>query len=120
MNKQDLGVAGEKLACKALKKQGYRIIDQNYRCRHGEIDIIARHKEYLVFVEVRSKSSKSFGCPEESVTAQKKQILISAALDYLNSHENLPPDWRIDFVAVEFDETGKNAVRIEIIENAVC
>lgn len=119
MSRQDLGAAGEKLACHTLKKKGYRIIDRNYRCRHGEIDIIARHKECLVFIEVRSKSVKSFGSPEESITVQKKQKMISSALDYLNSHKNLPSDWRIDFVAIEFDETGKNAVRIEVIENVV-
>jgi putative endonuclease len=119
VRKQDLGSAGEKLACKALKKKGYRIIGNNYRCRYGEIDIIAIQKDCLVFVEVRSKSGNSFGTPEESVTVQKMQKLVSTALDYLTTHKDVPPDWRIDFVAIEFDAAGKKATRIEIIENAV-
>jgi len=119
VSKQELGGAGEKLACTALKKKGYRIIEKNYRCRYGEIDIIAAQKDCLVFVEVRSKSSISFGSPEESVTSQKKQKLVTAAMEYLNTHADMPPDWRIDFVAIEFDSTHKKATRIEIIENAI-
>lgn len=119
MSKQEIGNNGEKLACSALKKKGYHIIEKNYRCRYGEIDIIARQKDCLVFIEVRSKSTAAFGLPEESITAQKRQRIVSAALDYYNSRENLLADWRIDFVAIEFDETGKKATRIEIIENAI-
>jgi putative endonuclease len=119
MSRQELGNTGEKLACSALKKTGYRIIEKNYRCRYGEIDIIARQKDFLVFVEVRSKSDNSFGSPEESITTLKKQKLISTAQEYINSHEGLPQDWRIDFVAIDLDTTGKKATRIEIIENAV-
>jgi putative endonuclease len=119
VRKLDLGNAGEKLACSALRKKGYRIIGKNYRCRYGEIDIIAIHKDCLVFVEVRSKSGSSFGTPEESITAQKMQKVVSTALEYLNNHKDVPPDWRIDFVAIEFDAACKKATRIEIIENAV-
>ena len=119
MSKQELGGAGEKLACSALKKKGYRIIEKNYRCRYGEIDIIAVQRDCLVFVEVRSKSSISFGSPEESVTSQKKKKLVTAAMEYLNTHTDMPPDWRIDFVAIEFDSAHKKATRIEIIENAI-
>ena len=56
MNKQEAGKAGERAACNALQKKGYRILERNYRCRHGEIDIVARHKGCLVFIEVRSKT----------------------------------------------------------------
>jgi putative endonuclease len=119
MSRREMGNQGEKLACAALKKKGYRIIDKNYRCRYGEIDIIARQKDCLVFIEVRSKSGTSFGSPEESVTSQKKQKLVSTAMDYLNAHEDAAGDWRIDFVAIEFEAGGKKATRIEIIENAV-
>jgi len=119
MSRSELGKAGEKLACGALKKKGCRIIDKNYRCRYGEIDIIATHRGSIIFIEVRSKSGNSFGSPEESVTAQKRQKLVSTALDYLDKHPDAPPDWRIDFVAIEFDPSGKKATRIDIIENAI-
>jgi putative endonuclease len=118
MKRKELGALGEKLARDFLKKKGYRIRETNFRCREGEIDIIALKKGYLVFVEVRTKTSADFGSPEESVTFAKKEKLIASALTYLNSHRDLPSLWRIDFVAVELDQNGK-ATRIELIENAI-
>ena len=118
MKRKELGAVGEKLAKNFLKKKGYRIRQTNFLCREGEIDIVAEHKGYLVFVEVRTKTGASFGSPEESVTFAKKEKLIATALSYLNSHQNLPDNWRIDFVGVELDQKGK-ATRIELIENAV-
>ena len=118
MKRKELGDIGEELAKKFLKKKGYRIRETNFRCREGEIDIIAEKKDYLVFVEVRTKTSSGFGSPEESVTSAKKDKLITSALTYMSSHKNLPSSWRIDFVGVELGENGK-ATRIELIENAI-
>jgi putative endonuclease len=118
MNRQEVGKLGEKAAQRFLKKRGYRVRETGFRCRHGEIDIIARQKEYLVFVEVRTKSNLDFGTPEESITQAKKERLIASALTYTNTHQNLPPLWRIDVVAIELDDKGK-AKRIELIENAI-
>ena len=118
MKRKDTGALGEKLAKDFLKKRGYHILETNYRCPEGEIDIVARKKDYLVFVEVRSKKSLEFGTPEESITLTKKQRLKTTASRYLQTHNNLPPSWRIDFVAIEFDPQGKLS-RIDLIENAV-
>jgi len=118
MKRKELGNTGEKLARDFLKKKGYKIRDTNFRCREGEIDIVAEKKGCLVFVEVRTKASSGFGSPEESVTFAKKEKLIASALTYLNNHQNLPESWRIDFVAVELDQKGK-ATRIELVENAI-
>jgi putative endonuclease len=118
MKRKELGDIGEKLARDFLKKKGYKIIGSNFRCREGEIDIIARKKDYLVFVEVRTKASTGFGSPEESVTFAKKEKLISSALTYMSEHRDLPESWRIDFVAIDIDPNGK-ARRIELIENAI-
>ncbi len=118
MNRQETGKLGEKLAQKFLKKRGYRIRETNFHCRWGEIDIVAQQKDYLVFVEVRTKSSLDFGTPEESITQSKKEKLIALALAYINTHQNLPPLWRIDVVAVEVDQKGK-VNRIELIQNAI-
>jgi len=118
MDRQEVGKLGEKAAQKFLKKRGYRIRETGFRCRHGEVDIIAQQKDWLVFVEVRTKSNLDFGTPEESITQAKKEKLIASALTYTNSHQNLPPLWRIDFVGVELDDKGKPK-RIELIENAV-
>ena len=118
MSRQEIGKLGEKLATKFLKKRGYRVLETNFRCREGEIDIVAQQKDYLVFVEVRTKSNLDFGTPEESITQGKKERLISSALSYISTHKNLPPLQRIDVVAIEVDDKGK-AKRIELIENAV-
>ncbi len=118
MKRKELGDIGEKLARDFLKKKGYKIRETNFRCREGEIDIIAQKKGCLAFVEVRTKTSSDFGSPEESVTFAKKEKLIASALSYLNIHKDLPESWRIDFVAVELDPKGKTT-RIELIENAI-
>src|SRR4030066_1054827 len=118
MDRQEVGKLGEKAAQKFLKKRGYRIRETGFRCRHGEIDIIVQQKDYLVFVEVRTKSNLDFGTPEESITQGKKEKIIASALTYTNTHQNLPALWRIDVVAIELDEEGK-AKRIELIENAI-
>jgi len=118
MKRKELGNAGERLARDFLKKKGYRIHESNFRCRAGEIDIIARKKDWLAFIEVRTKSSANFGSPEESVSTAKKEKLVALALSYINSHQNLPPNWRIDFIGIELGHKGK-ATRIEHIENAV-
>jgi len=118
MNRQEVGKLGEKAAQKFLKKRGYRIRETGFRCRRGEIDIIAQRKDWLVFVEVRTKSNLAFGTPEESITQAKKKKLIALALAYTSTHQNLPPLWRIDVIAIELDDKGKPK-RIELIENAI-
>jgi len=118
MDRQQVGKLGEKAAQKFLKKRGYHIRETGFRCRHGEIDIIAQKKDCLVFVEVRTKSSLDFGTPEESITQAKKERLVTSALSYSTSHQNLPTLWRIDVVAIELNDRGKTK-RIELIENAI-
>ena len=118
MKRRDTGILGEKLAKDFLKKRGYHIKETNYRCPHGEIDIIARHKDYLVFIEVRTKRSLEFGSPEQSITPTKMERLKATAAHYQQSHDNLPQLCRIDVVAIELNQKGEPS-RIELIENAV-
>ena len=118
MQRRNTGILGEKYAKDFLKKRGYRILETNYRCPQGEIDIVARQKDFLVFIEVRTKTSLEFGSPEESITSTKRNHLRTVAYHYQQSHRNLPQQWRIDFVAVELNEKGKPS-RIELFENAV-
>jgi len=119
MKKQQTGRLGEDLACRALKKKGYHIIERNYRCRYGEIDVVAKKDDYLVFIEVRSRTVNSFGTAAESVTAVKRQHLVATAMDYLGSHDNLPEDWRVDFVGINLDASDSHLHGMEIIENAL-
>ncbi len=118
MKRRDTGILGEKLARDFLKKRGYRILETNYRCSHGEVDIVAKHRDFLVFVEVRTKTSLEFGSPEESITPAKKERMRATAFHYQQTHDNLPPLWRIDVVAVELNQKGEPS-RVELIENAV-
>jgi len=118
MKRRDTGILGEKLAKDFLKKKGYHIWETNYRCPEGEIDIVAKHRDYLVFIEVRTKKSLEFGSPEESITPTKMGKLRAVASHYRQTHNNLPPLWRIDMVAVELNQKGKLS-RIELIENAI-
>ena len=118
LQRKEVGARGEKLAADFLKKRGYRILQKNFRCREGEIDIIAQKDECIVFVEVRTKKSTAFGTPEESVTLAKREKLISLANTYIQDYDKPRQSWRIDVVAVEL--TPDNRVsRLEHIENAV-
>ena len=118
MKRRDVGILGEKLARDFLEKRGYHIWQTNYRCPEGEIDIVAKHEDSLVFIEVRTRKSLEFGSPEESITPAKMEKLRTVAERYRQTHDNLPASWRIDVVAVELDASNK-ASRIELIENAV-
>jgi putative endonuclease len=118
MKRRETGELGEKLACDFLGKNGYHILETNYRCPDGEIDIIAQQEDTLVFVEVRTKRSSTFGSPEESITPTKMERLRTVAAHYGQNRGNLPATWRIDVVAIQMDSKGKVS-RIELIENAV-
>ena len=118
MKRRDVGILGEKLARDFLEKRGYQIWQTIYRCPEGEIDIVAKHEDSLVFIEVRTKKSLEFGSPEESITPAKRERMRATASYYRQTHSNLSLLWRIDVVAVELDQKGKLS-RIEHIENAV-
>lgn len=116
--KISLGKLGEDLAAKKLVELGYSLIAHNYRCAYGEIDLIARHGDQLVFVEVRTRRGTDFGTPEESITARKQAHLIVAAQNYLQENTVGDVHWRIDVVAVEMTKDGK-LLRVDVLENAV-
>lgn len=110
MLKTDIGKNYEEVAVKHLKKSGYKIIEQNYRLKVGEIDIIAKDKKTLVFVEVKYRQSKEFGTPGEFVTVQKQNKIIKTALMYLKQN-NIESDFRFDVISICNNETEhiKNA-----------
>ncbi len=105
-----IGTAGEKAARSHLEGRGYKILETNYRCPLGEIDIIARENSTVVIVEVRTKTGSAFGRPEESITALKAHQLRRLALYYLQSVYKREIPCRIDLVAVILNE-GDNSVR---------
>lgn len=111
-----LGARGEDLAVKYLKKKGYKLIERNYRCQWGEIDLVARQGDTLVFVEIKSRSSHDFGLPQEAVGRFKQEKLVQVARAYLAEHrltENIT--MRFDVVAVQLTASGPD---IELIQDA--
>lgn len=112
MNRRAVGTAYEKQAGAYLAEQGYEILEYNFRCRAGEIDIIARDAEYLVFLEVKYRESEECGNPLEAVDRKKQRVISRAAAYYCLTHgygETTP--CRFDVVAI----LGK---RISLIKNA--
>lgn len=106
-DRQDLGQLGEKLACDFLKKRGYQIIDQNYRTRGGEIDIVAKEGKTVVFVEVKTRKSAAFGYPEEAIDERKRHKLAMTAECYLIEHRLHDADYRIDAIGIEMEPDGR-------------
>jgi putative endonuclease len=100
-HRKSLGKKGEDLAASYLQKsQGYRILQRNYRCAFGEVDIIAKDHDVLSFIEVRTRKSEDFGNPKESITKRKQDQLSKVALEFINRHSLQHLKARFDVVAV--------------------
>ena len=104
----DLGKKGEKIAATHLAKQGYKIKERNWRFGKDEIDIIAEHDNFLVVVEVKTRSSSYFGNPEEAVDEQKQGFLIRAANEYVIQKE-IDLEVRFDIFSIII-ESGKQTI----------
>ena len=114
MDKITIGKKGEQLAASFLMKKGFEIVMRNYRFKHAEIDLIIRRDDWLIFVEVKARSSTDFGEPEEFVDARKVNKMYEAAEEYIYS-----TDWqghiRFDIVSVKLEAEPV----IEIFEDAI-
>ncbi len=112
----EIGKFGEKIAANHLKRNGYRILENNFRCKFGEIDIIALHRDTMVFVEVKTRKNNLFGTPAQSVNQAKQQRIIKTAFYYLKKHRKFDKNIRFDIVEV-WHEDGK-IKNTNIIPNA--
>ncbi len=113
--RQKFGEESESIAASYLKKQGYKIIEQNYRTKLGEIDIIAREKDTIAFIEVKSRKSKNFGSPKWAVTPKKQRKISMVALWYLKTTMQSNVKARFDVVSII---SSKDKPSIEIVKNA--
>ena len=113
--RQILGKMGEDLACGELRRRGYAILARRYRTRLGEIDIVARDGETIVFVEVKARTDAAFGGAGAAVTGWKQQRVARMAADFLARRRCGEVPCRFDVVAIDFDKSGP---RIEVYENA--
>ena len=118
MTKQtmQIGKTGEKQAAQYLEEKGVIVLTMNYHTPYGEIDIIGKKEEMVIFCEVKTRTSKDFGFPEESITAKKKNALINSSLFYLQENDLLNSPWRIDVIAILKKD---HSIQYDWIENAV-
>ena len=94
-----LGQEGEQLACEFIEKNGYQILEKNYRFRQEEIDIIAHKKDIIAIIEVKTRSTNAFGNPETFVSRQKQKHLMSAANEYIQ-RKNIDLEVRFDIISI--------------------
>jgi putative endonuclease len=109
-----LGRSGEDRAARHLAGLGYRVLERNYRTPQGEIDLIALDGDTVVFVEVKTRTSDSFGAPELAVNPTKQQRMVKAALGYLKQKKLHQMACRFDVVAI----SGREAGQVELIRHA--
>lgn len=102
----DKGSYGEKIACSYLRRKSFRIVTKNYRCRLGEIDIVARKRDILVFVEVKTRLNKGFGEPFEAVTMAKQRRLRRLGEHFLLRHRLFDQVARFDIISIVIGSNG--------------
>ena len=109
------GKEGERIGEGYLRAHGYQVLERNVRSPFGEIDLIAKHQEILVFVEIKTRRDTTFGLPEESVDRRKKDRLIRLASWYLAQHPKSNPQVRFDILAIQL---GAKIPNIRLIQDA--
>ena len=102
MTQQKVGQAGEMIAAAYLEAEGYHIVARNYRSARGEIDLIAKYEEKLIFIEVKTRQSRKHGFPEEAVSKQKEQMIIQTAEAYIEETD-WQQDIRFDILSIELE-----------------
>lgn len=111
----DLGRLGEELALKKIKRLGYKCVIRNYRCSLGEVDLIAKDGECLVFIEIKTRKGKSLGYAKEAIDGRKRRQLSKVALAYMKSNNCCDTKSRFDVVAINLSDEED---QIEVIRNA--
>jgi len=116
MDNKLLGEKGEKAAAEYLENNGYHVIERNYKCKLGEIDIIAVDNDTIAFIEVKTRSSDAYGQPGEAVNYHKQKKIIQAALSYISNKKLF--DWMSRFDVVEVITDSDRIIDINLIKNA--
>ena len=111
----ELGRLGEDLALKKIKKMGYRCLVRNYRCTLGEVDLVAKDGDTLVFIEIKTRRGKSLEYAKEAVSMKKRRQLSKVALSYMRDHDCADVKSRFDVVAISLEG---NRREIEVVKNA--
>lgn len=102
-----IGDKGEQIAAEYLKERGFQLLEKNFITRYGELDLVTLEGDMIVFVEVKTRTSKAFGLPETSITPTKMERIENAALLWLQAHPEASEDWRVDVVAIIMGQQGE-------------
>jgi putative endonuclease len=117
-HRQSLGQIGESLAAGFLENKGFSIIERNHRTPYGEIDLITKQDDSIVFIEVKTRASRSLGPPEISITRKKAEHMRHAAEYYIQQHSEVHNEWRIDVISVQI-QAKETPPLIDHFENAI-
>ena len=109
--RREVGASGEDLAAAWYEANGYEVVDRNWRCRHGELDLVLRNGRQVVFCEVKARSGVGFGLPGEAITRDKKQRIRFLAARWLEDAKPRPAEIRFDVAAILGDD-------VEVLEGA--
>lgn len=115
-NKRATGKMAEEIATVFLQEKGFKILEKNFHCHFGEIDLIIERDNYIIFVEVKARSSKSFGLAQEAVTIKKQKKILNVAMWYLMKNNAVEKFFRFDVIAMHQQANGQ--YDIQHIENA--
>jgi putative endonuclease len=121
--KQAVGRRGEQLACEYLEKQGYEVLAKNVRTPYGEIDLITslsedKQETSIIFIEVKTRTTQSFGNPEDAISLRKKGHILASIEYFLQEHPELDKDWRIDVISIYLNKISEN-IEIKHFINAI-
>ncbi|MCD4674114.1 MAG: YraN family protein [Anaerolineaceae bacterium] len=116
-NRQSIGRRGEDIAAKYLAERGCSLLERNVRTAYGEIDLIVQRKEALIFVEVKTRTSRAYGYPETAITEAKMTHMVQCAEDYMQNHPEFVLPWQLDVISVELE--GDDEYKVTWFENAI-
>ena len=119
MNADEFGIWGEDYAALHLQGLGYELLERNWRCEYGEVDLVARQGDVWGCVEVKARRSREFGTPEEAVTPAKQRRLLETAQSYLAERGLDEVEWRIDVVAITVERGDYARPQVAVYQNAV-
>ena len=114
-NKIKIGKFGEQIAAEYLQNKGYKILAKNFYTRDGEIDLVCQKNDVITFVEVKTRTNRNFGWPEEAVTDEKLEKIATAAEKYLEKNK-LSLDWQIDIISIVIDKKTR-LVKLSHLKN---
>ena len=115
--RKKLGAWGEDLACQYLRENGVNVIEKNVYTPYGEIDVVGEINQSIIFIEVKTRKTSSYGYPEVSINRKKAEHMVNSAMSYMQNRNSPSLPWRIDVIAILVDEN--KPAKIKWFQNAI-